>query len=565
MKMKILSPRGKARKGEKVLDINGNECSVEDCEVTVVMNFMDDKVKKSYIPIIDYTKAPKDTEYTYIVDFGARGRRTSKKGVVAWIKLMDQWMIAERGQSFIDVLHIEEGTVTSSQSLYDPYITVEAISGKGERVYIIDHDTALILGYVPSKSDNRYHSPSLKSTSKDLWIALNRKSSFQLPIRTTHHADTDNECFNRVVELFKKQEYEVLSKETKYMSRLLGGKTFGIEYEVVEGTIPSPMLGALGVTALTDGSIGRDNYEITTVPLEGTKGLEAVRAQCEVLTNQAKINSNCALHIHVGNVSNDKLTFIAMYALFQRLQSDIYACHPYYKQYEIGTLGKSKEYSRTIPDLGLKRNSIFEQQGKESFTQEVNKWHKVLFEFFACTEESKDYNRGRALGKSEIQTLWGQKWHCPTRYYWANFINYLFSKTGTIEFRVHEPTTNFTKVSNFLLLCVSLIRYAERYPERILQYEKKITLDDVINELRTNFTGSPIRGKYGAYCNEIADYMLNYVKEREGIFTEQLNRANKESALNRNNAFGLIGSFSKDMMKSDAGFVFEFNGRRTIY
>ena len=59
--------------------------------------------------------------------------------------------------------------------------------------------------------------------------------------------------------------------------------------------------------------------------------------------------------------------------------------------------------------------------------------------------------------------------------------------------------------------------------------------------------------------------MLMYVKGREEFFTGQLNEANRDSAISRSNTFGNIGSISKKMFKSDAGYKFEFNGRHTLY
>jgi hypothetical protein len=563
MKLKTV----KSKKARKVIDVNGQEQKSADCIARVVGGFNEETLKEEYFPIISPDTRPEDG-FQYAIDFGRGiGIHLSLFDDIVWIEMLGTWVMLQPGQEMVEVIYYDEDyNLKSGSSLYDPYVTVKAYDKTGKLVNIINHDTAIKMGFVPSKSANEYHSPSLKSHKRDLYSSLNTKHSFNLPIQTNHHADESNDCFNRVVDIFAKTDLEVTSKETRYMNKLLGGKSFGIEYEVVGGTIPSPMLGPLGVTALTDGSIGRSNYEITTVPLEGVKGLEAVKLQCEALTNQAKINANCALHIHIGNVANDKLTFISLYALMHRLQSEIYACHPYYKQHEIAIMGKGKEYSRALPEMGLKRNKIFNSSTSEEFNNEVNKWHSKLFKYFACTEESAEYNRGkRKKANANTRTLWGAKWHCPTRYYWANFINYLFSKSGTIEFRVHEPTTNFTKVSAFLLLCSTLIRYAERYPERILAYDKKITLEDVIDELRTNFTDSNPKGKFGVYCNEVADWMLSYIERREEFFRHQVEVANNDAAVNHRNSFGVIGSIMKSMFKVDAKWGHNCNGRHFLY
>lgn len=566
MKLQLVNPISKIKGKRKVIDVNGDERNPKSCRVKLSRNILDETLIKTYIPIIDSKEKPAHlVRGEYIIQFPDGSSSSSKSNSVRWLNSLGIWYKLKRGETFVTVLYEnEEGKFVETEGVYDPYITVEAFQNNGNTIYIKDYHTAVKMGYKPSLSSNLFYKDDLKKQTPDMWRQFSRKHSFNLPIKTTHHADDGNECFNRVVEIFESQNYKAQNREVRYFNRLMGGKTFGIEYEAVNGAVPSPMLGVLGLTALTDGSIGRNNYEFTTIPLKGVKGLEAVREQCKHLSKHTEVTSNCALHIHIGNVVNDKITFVALFALMHRLQDEIYAMNPYYKQHEVAVMRKNKEYSRHLPNVGLHRNKIFQSKSSEEFNSRLNAWHKQLFEYFACAEEGQDHNRGGRKDEN-LRTVWGQKWHCPTRYYWANFINYLFSKTGTVEFRVHEPSTNFTKVTTFLLLCVSLIRYAENNVEKILKYEDKITLDDVVESIRTNFTGKPIGRSFGEYCNSVTDYMHKYIQSREDFFRNQVEMCNTTAANNRNNAFDHLRETTDIWLKTDKDYSFENDGRLNLY
>lgn len=59
-----------------------------------------------------------------------------------------------------------------------------------------------------------------------------------------------------------------------------------------------------------------------------------------------------------------------------------------------------------------------------------------------------------------------------------NFLPTFFSAGETIEFRPHEATLNFEKSIMWMLICVSILKYAENIKHCIIA--KKITLKEVL-------------------------------------------------------------------------------------
>jgi hypothetical protein len=558
MKVEVISKTKLSNK--EVLDVNGDTRKVSECVEQMYMNPFTDSTDVRYIYMLAKNEpAPKKGKFAVATGSGIAYIPHPK---VRFVEARGGWYRLKSGESFVEVMSKVGNDLVIIEDVLDPFVTVTATDinkrGKVSQVYIQNSDLAKELGYVPALNNDVYVSSSIESKNKELWKRYMQPSSFRLPIRTTHHADSNNPTYGIVNKIYQARKTDKAGKMTKIINQLIGGKSFGLEYEAVNGSIQTCDLGPLGLVPLTDGSIGHENYEFTSVPMEGTYGLETIKAQCQRLTKHCSLNTNCAFHIHIGNVRNDKLTFLSLYTLLYRLQDEVYSMFPFYKQHEIAVLGKSKEYSRRLPDLGLNMNEIYKASSKEEFDHRVDQWHKEVFEYFACESTEKAYHQGKE------NVPWSRKWHCPTRYFWCNFINYLFSPTGTVEFRIHEPTLNFTKVSSFLLLIVAIIRYAENYPEKILLHEEKIQLSDIINEIKTNF--GTAEGKLQEVFTEKAKYLSEYIKYRRHQFKMQFKGANYSSARENGNVFGVISRINEKFIMEDAKFNFEDSrGNAVLY
>jgi hypothetical protein len=124
----------------------------------------------------------------------------------------------------------------------------------------------------------------------------------------------------------------------------------------------------------------------------------------------------------------------------------------------------------------------------------------------------------------------------PQRYYWVNFLNLFFSPIGTAEFRIHEGSTNFTKVACWLLVCASILKYAEKI--KVCFKTKNITLKEVILD----------------NCGEsLTSYIMDYLELRNKTFF-------KSDGLYKDNS----KSIEKRWFEEDPAFKFVKNGTELI-
>jgi hypothetical protein len=87
----------------------------------------------------------------------------------------------------------------------------------------------------------------------------------------------------------------------------------------------------------------------------------------------------------------------------------------------------------------------------------------------------KDYNKKKSHPGGRYNSY---------RYYWVNITNYSTKNGGdTVEFRCHSGTIDYDKIYKWLLICMSIVKYAENNIKRIYMSglsKTKITLDEVL-------------------------------------------------------------------------------------
>jgi hypothetical protein len=246
------------------------------------------------------------------------------------------------------------------------------------------------------------------------------------------------------------------------LGKFLNKLTFGLEFETTAGFIPERITKKLGLIPLRDGSI--PGLEYVTVPLSGPKGVQTVVDICKELEKRTEFNNSCALHLHIGGIPRTPEFILAFLKLSSWMQNDIFTLFPLYKKYNMGI--KNKNYSKPY-DLF----EIFSKLDPVINSSNINKNFDVLFSFLTSGKATfKDYNND--LNKVEVHPLdpsTHQKWNIRTRYFLHNFIPLIFGNKQTIEFRIHTPTFDNYRVLMFLLFNSMLIKFTEKYQNKILQ------------------------------------------------------------------------------------------------
>ena len=314
------------------------------------------------------------------------------------------------------------------------------------------------------------------------------------------------------------QKYEDLFNSKVLFNQALFGKalkdyTFGLEFETIKGFIPSRITDRLGMIPLRDGSIS--GIEYVTIPLKGEKGVQTLSDTVKVLNTRTTYDNSCALHLHVGNVPRTKEFILAFFKLTAHIQDDIFQMFPLYKKYNFKI--KNKNYSKPYPvyDLISKMDTRIDDAN-------INKNFNVLFEYLTDGVSFSEYDNDlNNVHTHPADSSGNQKWNIKKRYHVHNLIPLIFGNKSTIEFRIHTPTYDMSKISMFLLLNVILIDYVKIKESSIL---KNNDLDAVYdNDKLISIIKEYCDLTNTSYKQSVYNRLVNYIADRKSR-TEMLSR-----------------------------------------
>lgn len=313
--------------------------------------------------------------------------------------------------------------------------------------------------------------------------------------------------YHELIELYNNKPYKINLNHAK-IANLLKDTTFGVEMEACAGNMPPHLLFRTGTCICKDGSIldlqGRYAPEYVTVPLSGAKGISNVVELCNYLKERNNLDLKCSLHLHLGGFKTSRLFLLALHSLCYKIQGGVFKMFPYYKLKPEGIKGKN--YCKVLPKV-IKR-----YEPEMNFEQYISENYKKLYTYLSeddrngkC-EPCKEYNRKNMKHKGM------HKWNKVSRYHWLNMINSIFSTRNTLEFRIHTPTFNETKIINWLLICNAICKYAERYPLRCLD-ATKLDFDNILEYYQ-------LTNSQSIYAQFITNYLKAYVESRVEMFKE---------------------------------------------
>lgn len=441
--------------------------------------------------------------------------------------------------------------------LLNPYENIVLLEKSNETetdgVICLNKELAEKLGYIEDFRTGCYlNSKNLTANGKKI-IQSKSIQSYPKIKKLAYNADNNNSYFLNVIKQYNEnKKFLRLDDYTTQAAKLLGNLSYGLEIETSNGYIPYNLLAPLGIVPLKDGSLrdehGVEPYEYTTVPLSGETGLQTIKEQFYELNKRCEINHKCSLHIHIGSIPKRNMEFIiALYKLAYNIQDEIFEMFPYYKTYP-EQCGFHKNYCAKLPDLQLNNYKF----NKGNMTpSEAKKMVKSAFDKIywwgsdqTINETNSEWNLDTCLhpkGNTE-------KWNYYARYHWLNFHNFIFSNRHTIEFRVHTPTLNFTKASNWLFITAGIIQFAEQFTNEILRDEVEFNLKTVLSCYKNYFFKSFYENDYS---NKVSDYLINYVNFRKKKMKEDIEKGDY---------WGKSVEF-----ENDSGFTFSSAGLKTLY
>lgn len=279
---------------------------------------------------------------------------------------------------------------------------------------------------------------------------------------------------------------DLLSDAYKY----LNGYMYGVEFETERGAIPERYLRNHGLIACRDGSIS--GFEYATVPLYGVRGLQAIKANCELLKRFCSCSPNESLHIHISGYPRTIKAIAALFRLGLLLEKEVYKMFPYY--YADTSKFKKKSYCGPLPLVGLKKNTP----------------HGIFSELFSWLSNGQVFGRSLPSGPHPMDRSGQHKWEISPRYVWLNMIPLIWGGRGTVEFRCHTPTVNSQKVINWLYITVAILKYAKKHATELTSGEyldtDKLTLDKILDEI---------------YPKKISRILTKYIEDRIAYYAHK--------------------------------------------
>jgi len=292
---------------------------------------------------------------------------------------------------------------------------------------------------------------------------------------------------DKLIPIFSKVDNSKYTKDllgdinkSKKTFDVLNEYSFGLEFETSSGILPIHTCKQLGLIPLRDGSIR--GHEYTTIPMVGESGVNLLMNQMEALKNECTIDKECSLHVHFGGFSLIEENVLRLYNLL------------YYLQDEIGSL-----FHTYIFNTGN-----YKASGKD-YCKRFNGTAKSINQLYSHLSDGNAEWNGDFYRNHPLDPRHDQKWNNNKRYYFVNLINMLFGNGAkTVEFRLHTPTFNDTKVINWLFICAAILKYAETSKATTAELQG-ITLYDIIIDI------------YGFDLNT-QNALIDYIRDRKAMF-----------------------------------------------
>jgi len=229
--------------------------------------------------------------------------------------------------------------------------------------------------------------------------------------------------------------------------------TFGVEIETCDSSLD---WSDLSLASVHDGSI--NGMEFVTGVLQGDKGLDMLSQICtELNDNHCYVDKSCGLHVHIGGATFNRKFSILAIMLGQMLQDEIYTMLP-----------PSRLTGSYCYKIKNKYKDI-KYVSKKLYPRTYSRQLKLLAEY--VNVDSSEFN---STNNKNTAHPYG-RYH-SSRYTWLNLNNcsYKYSP-DTVEFRCHSGTTSYTKMYNWILICMCFVRYIENHPRDIVESFKHYT------------------------------------------------------------------------------------------
>lgn len=252
--------------------------------------------------------------------------------------------------------------------------------------------------------------------------------------------------------------------------------TFGLEIETSNGYLPEYLDKSLNYEAVHDGSLRDENGnvmggEYVTGVLVGDSGFLQLKKLCNELAKRCQVNHRCGVHVHIGGVNFNKEFIVHLYKLCLDIQNDLYKMLPVSR--------RNNEYCRPLNNFHFGGLTMY----KDSMEYDINidNMYQTIRNYVAHVDRI-DPSRINKKNQHPLGNKCGYN-HTAPRYCWLNLVPAMFDTRGngiyTIEIRSHSATLSYTKIKNWVLICMAIMWFAENEQQYIRM--NTVKLSDVID------------------------------------------------------------------------------------
>ena len=450
-------------------------------------------------------------------------------GLIAFDADNNKWDLVKRlQQNYNGVRGYYDKSMNLGYFTPDIHKTVYLRDGLGASSYTacISADLANELDYEDMMYDGFYYKKAdLRKKDIEMMAKAKPKASYMFDqtikaSTSAYGANDSNRAFVSILKHYNSNQNHIdVTSHDSYLASFIREFTIGAEFETSSGFVPEKYCYKYGVMPLRDGSIG--GYEYTTIPMFGDKGIATLRGLCKVLTKRTEIDYRCSFHVHLGGYEKTPESIVALYKLLCLIQKDMIDMFPLYKSDGPRYQGSSKNYCKALPKLEVIDEIELVDKDDMLNPKNIQTALNQIFLFLTAPERSDhsiDWERATPIGKTynlkstkhPLDPDNHAKWHIAARYYWVSLISFIFSSKSTVEFRLHTPTTNFTKVTNWLLICGAILKFAKKHQKEILSHTQ-FTIEDVLNVYGE---------KLGQDGLAMSEYLIKYAKDRKSYFKQ---------------------------------------------
>lgn len=429
---------------------------------------------------------------------------------------------------------------------YKTTVLLKKHHGSGT-TFCISKEVALQLGYDEFYFDGIYYKRENLSAEEINYLKQNRinktnfeyydKSLFQATSNQYYNA-TKSVIYKKVVESYNNNNLNITA-EDKLLASFIP-YSLGLEFETSNGKVPERYIYDLGLIPLKDGSI--TNYEYTTIPLSGAKGISTIKSICEELTNRCTLDYKCSFHLHLGGLNVTMANTVAAYKLFYYIQDELLSLFPLYKQEDFKIT--EKNYCKLLLGYPL----LF---GKLDL---IDKFNVILGFLNTLNNDSFTLNTKAYVDKnftdSKITNLHhyidpgnNAKWNVYSRYFLVNLNPFIYGPS-TIENRLHTPTTNQTKILCWILINTAILNYISDNQVDLVNadFNYKLTLNQIISEGFKN-NNHPCKNDLVKYLQSYIEFRKKEMKlaiDKNNIYADEITKDKDYKFETNNNMFDLI-------------------------